>query len=85
VSGTNDDLYTINPTTGATTLIGSMGVEMSDIAIENVGGVATMFGVSLATNSGLYTINMATGAATLIGNSGTFLNALQFSSTGMFS
>ncbi len=82
VSGTNDDLYTINPTTGATTLIGDMGVEMSDIAIDNIGGTATMFGVSFAANSGLYSINMTTGAATLIGSSGTFLDALAFSPTG---
>src|ERR1700722_8332048 len=86
VSGTDDNLYTINPTTGATTLVGNMGVEMSDIAIDNVGPTPTMFGVSLppngSTDSNLYSINMNTGAATEIGSTGSFVNSLQFSSSG---
>jgi hypothetical protein len=81
VSASNDNLYTINPTTGATTLIGDMGVAMSDIAIDPANG--QMYGVSFAATSTLYSINDSTAAITAIGtNTGSFLNALTFNATG---
>jgi hypothetical protein len=61
-------LYTIDTTTGATTLIGSTG-----LTGVNVGGLAVdpNTGVLYAgINGSLYTINTTTGAATLVGNTG---------------
>ena len=40
VSADDDNLYTIDPTTGATTLVGNMGAQMTDIALRN----GSMFG-----------------------------------------
>lgn len=75
--GTNFDLYSINPTTGAATLVGATGI--------------SSFGSwrSLSTNSNLlyfsngtdlYTLNTSTGAATLVGSLGssTELGAMLF-------
>lgn len=42
VAGDDANLYTIDPTTGATTLIGSTGVAMADIAYSN----GNLYGVS---------------------------------------
>jgi len=81
VAGDDSNLYTIDPTTGTTTLIGSMGVEMTDIAYFN----GSMYGVSFPPtgDSSLYSIDPNTGAATPIGtDTGSFLNALQFGSDG---
>ena len=60
------DLYTINQATGATTLVGSTGV---NAAGSGVGGLTfapdgTLFA---ALNDNLYTVNPGTGAATLVG------------------
>lgn len=63
IVGLNTDLYSINPSTGAATLIGPTGLALGAWR-------------SLSTNSGtlyfangpdLYTLNTATGAATLVG------------------
>ncbi len=80
VAADNDNLYTIDPTTGVTTLVGNMGVEMTDIAFSN----GAMFGVSFPASGpdSLYSINPNTGAATLIGPTSVFLNALQFGPDG---
>lgn len=73
-SGTVSNLYTINTTTGAATLLGPMGTAlMIDIAINNAG---QMYGHDIATDS-LYSINTATGAATLIGATGYAANFAQ--------
>ena len=76
----NDNLYTIDPTTGATTVVGNMGVEMTDIALSN----GVMFGVSFPATGAdsLYLIDPNTGATTLVGSTGVFLNALQFGPDG---
>ena len=65
ISQTTASLYTINQTTGATTLIGDTGFNSS----AGVSGLTftsdgTLYGVI---DDALYTINTATGAATLIG------------------
>jgi len=80
VSASDANLYTIDPTTGATTLIGSTTVPMADIAVLN----GEMFGVSFPASgdSFLYSIDPTTGAATEIGDTGLFLNALQFAPDG---
>ncbi|MGA3185701.1 MAG: PEP-CTERM sorting domain-containing protein [Bryobacteraceae bacterium] len=76
-AGDNNSLYTINPATGATTLVGAMGVNIYDIA--EFGG--KLYGISAASN--LYSISTTTGAATDIGSTGQEFNALTFSSTGV--
>lgn len=79
-SGINS-LYTINTTTGATTLVGSMGVANS----SSVGGFEiSRKGVAYATfNGNLYRVDLATGDATLIGNTGfSNLSGLAFVRTG---
>src|SRR5579885_3417804 len=67
--GTNTrQLITINPATGAGTLIGPLGVVMDDIAFE---GDGTLFGWSgRISGSDLYRINLTTGAATKVGEAG---------------
>jgi hypothetical protein len=62
------ELITINPGTGAGTVVGALGVTMDDISFDRNG---TLYGWSGRTSgSSLYTINLATGAATLVGPSG---------------
>ncbi|MBK9964574.1 MAG: hypothetical protein IPP07_06605 [Holophagales bacterium] len=71
---TATDLYTINTTTGAATLVGPFGTTlMIDIAINNAG---QMYGHDIGSDS-LYSINTATGAATLIGLTGHLANFAQ--------
>ena len=63
-TGTVSNIYTVNTTTGALTLLGPTGTAlMIDIAINNAG---QMYGHDIGTDS-LYTINTTTGAATLVG------------------
>jgi hypothetical protein len=73
--GSNASLYTIDPYTGATTLIGSQTTTplLIDIAI-NMSGV--MYGHDIATDA-IYTIDPATGAATLVGSTGYNANFAQ--------
>jgi hypothetical protein len=72
------NLYTVDPFTGATSLIGAMGVVMFDIAYHPSVG---LLGVTGGAAGDLYRINPTTGAVTLIGNTGFFLNALAFNPT----
>ena len=82
-AGANDgNLYTLNPTTGGLTLIGSTGLPMLDIALQPGGN---LYGVSVNLQNGmseLYSINPANGASTLIGSSGAIVNALVFGPDG---
>jgi hypothetical protein len=71
--GSSSSLYTIDPTTGATTLIGATGqTHMTGIDFDPTTGI--LYGVqsdyfgSGATN--LFSINTSTGAASLIGATG---------------
>lgn len=66
-------LYTINTTTGAGTLVGSMGLpngtNVTDLSWNPVTGqmqALTNFGNTVGPNS-LYTVNLGTGAASLVG------------------
>lgn len=68
---TPDALYRIDPTTGASSLIGATGLKSifeGDLAFDPATGV--LYGVQNATSNGLglFTMNVSTGAATLIGN-----------------
>jgi hypothetical protein len=56
----------IDPATGARTVIGDLGLDFTAISYNTVN--STMYGIGYnGTSSLLYTINMATGATTLIG------------------
>jgi hypothetical protein len=75
-------LLTIDPVTGAATLIGPTGIvgdagpSVPAIAIKSTGEI---YGVSASTNSGLYTINASTGAGTFLTSTGVSLpNAMAF-------
>lgn len=60
--GTN--LYTINQTTGATTLVGSTSLQLAYLGGLTFTSDGTLYAVI---NDSLYTINAGTGAATLVG------------------
>ena len=70
-SGTNDDIYTIDVTTGAATLVGTTGLggNIPDIHFDQAGNLyGSMRGVG-----GIYdfiSIDKATGAGTVIGSTG---------------
>jgi len=73
-ASTATDLFTIDPATGASTLIGPFGTTlMIDIAINMAG---QMYGHDIGTDS-IYSIDVATGAATLIGLTGYAANYAQ--------
>lgn len=63
------NLYTVNPTTGATTLVGATGIDvLSALArdpLTNTIYAAT--GGASSSRACIYTINITTGAATLVG------------------
>ena len=61
VHDSDGQLGTVNVTDGTTTIIGNMGVVLSDIAFDPDGN---LYGISM---DNLYSINALTGATTLIG------------------
>ena len=68
------NLYTIDPATGANTLVGPFGTSlMIDIAMNTAG---EMYGHDIGTDS-IYKIDSATGAATLVGPTGYDANYAQ--------
>ena len=67
------NLYTINPDTGATTSIGSIGKAITGLAVDPTTG--TLYGVTAGvqlagTTRDLLTINTTTGASTVVGSLG---------------
>lgn len=60
------DLYSIDPTTGAVTLVGSTGLTLSGYQNLSTNSSTLYFG----NGANLYTLNISTGAATLVGNMG---------------
>jgi hypothetical protein len=62
---TDNTLITMDTTTGARTVIGSLGTEITGISYDRT--TSTMYGVSL---TGLYTIDLTTGTATLVADCG---------------
>jgi hypothetical protein len=78
-SGSNGNLYRVDPFSGATALVGAMGVVMFDIAYSPTYG---LMGVSGGATSSLYRIDVNTGAITLVANTGVLVNAATFSPDG---
>ncbi len=66
---TTTSLYTLNPSTAAGTLLGSMGLGGSDADNIRFDG-STLFVMTVDTNSRLYSLSQTSGAGTLIGPSG---------------
>jgi hypothetical protein len=69
----SSNLYTINPDTGATTSVGSIGKALTGLAVDGTSG--TLYGVTAGvqlagTPRELLTINPATGASTVVGSLG---------------
>jgi hypothetical protein len=70
-NGSVYDLFSVNPTTGATTLIGATGIPRAGTIGMSAGGSSLYFAVNSGGGSSLYSINTGTGAGTLIGSTGT--------------
>lgn len=79
--GVTTNIYTVNTSTGALTLVGPTGTAlMIDIAVDSAG---QMYGMDIGTDS-LYSINTTTGTATLIGPIGfnaNFAQSMDFDKT----
>jgi hypothetical protein len=75
MSDFNDDLYSVDSVSGTATLIGNMGRNMFDLAIDSSGN---LYGVDSSSNSVLYSINKANASVSMIGSLGSFVNALVF-------
>lgn len=76
VDDSSGKLGKVDVATGAVTMVGDMGIAMTDIAFDPSGN---LFGISF---SKLYSINQVSAVPTLIGDLGTSLNSLVFSSIG---
>lgn len=76
IDDASGNLGVVDVVTGAVTLVGNMGVVMTDIAFDPTG---KLYGISF---SSLYSIDRSTAAPTFIGNLGTTLNSLVFSADG---
>lgn len=67
---TTTSLYTLNPTTGSGTLLGSMGlgagIQGDNIRFDG----SSLFVMTTQTNSRLFSLNETSGASTLVGSSG---------------
>lgn len=68
-------LYSVNPSTGATTSIGSTGLSSSYSVIGLSTGSSTLY---FTDGTNLYSLNTTTGAATLIGSTGIDIGAMVF-------
>lgn len=70
------NLATLDVSTGTVSIIGNLGVTLTDIAVDPQGD---LYGVS---TSHLFRINAETGTASVIGPTGVHTSALEFSSDG---
>lgn len=66
------NLYSINPSNGNLSLIGSSGITIDDFGSTSAGGL-----YAVSTSANLYSINATNGAATLIGNIGLSLSGFR--------
>jgi hypothetical protein len=66
VSGVREQLWKVDPKTGATTLVGATGHAISGLVARN----GVLYGSGSLDDHGFYRIDEATGAATLIGDFG---------------
>jgi hypothetical protein len=71
-SGPSSELYSINPTNGNTTAIGSTGIDGLKGLVLSSGGI--LYATDFA-NGNIYTIDTSTGAATLLGANSGFASA----------
>ena len=66
----DDNLYSINSTTGAATIIGALGIDLAenvqDMDYDKDNDILYL-AAYLSTGGSLYTVNISTGAATLVG------------------
>jgi len=73
----NDNLYTLNPTTGVATLVGAHGIgDLFAMAYDSVNN--TLYAATFSTPYNLYTLSLSTGAATLVGPTGVSLGSMAF-------
>jgi len=73
ISAVNQDLYLMNPVTGATSLIGPTGVNFVDrigFDISDATDIAYFSG-TVSSQTEFFTVNLTTGAMTLVGDVGT--------------
>jgi hypothetical protein len=73
ISADTHDLYSVDPATGATSLIGPTGVNFSDrIGFDISPNIdAAYFSGTVGGQTELYDVNLATGALSLVGDIGT--------------
>jgi hypothetical protein len=78
------NLYTINTTTGAATVVGPMGVAVTGMSLHPTTGVmyAVTTPLSPANPLNLVTVNLATGAVTVVGPLGATIAELEFRADG---
>lgn len=68
VDGQDPQLVTIDPVTGDTSLVGSLGITIDDDGGLAMGADGTLWGVADGSPSTLFTINRTTGSATIVGD-----------------
>jgi hypothetical protein len=75
VSAVTHDLYSVNPVTGAETLIGATGVNFLDrigLSVSPALNAAYFSGAVVGSGqAGFYDVNLSTGALTFVGDIGT--------------
>lgn len=72
----SSNLYTIDPLTGSSTLVGSLGFASGYIDLAYDPDAGTLYLNEGSSNYSLYTVNTTTGAATLIGPNGVSGNGI---------
>ena len=75
----NNNLYTVNRTTGQATLVGSHGInDLFGLAFDSTNNV--LYATQFAGGSNLYSLNTSSGASTFIGNMGIGMGGLAYNS-----
>lgn len=87
ISAQDESLYTIDPLTGASTLIGSTGLNVFEGDLDFQPQTGVLFGIgdfpAGATKPNLFTVNTTTGQGTVVGSrKRADLSAMAFSPTG---
>ena len=68
--GNDNNLYLLNSQSGASTLVGSLGVNLSGASSVSSNGGTLYLALDTGSGSVLYSVNTSTGAATRIGSTG---------------
>jgi hypothetical protein len=75
----NNNLYTVNRTTGQATLVGSHGMnDLFGLAFDSTNNV--LYATQFAGGTNFYSLNTSNGASTLIGNMGIGIGGLAYNS-----